>query len=729
MENILKTSKYFIACIALLFFFTLSASTVKGRVSNAKNGKGIQYCNVYLQKTANGTVTDVSGYFNLKVADQGEDTLIIKMIGYETKKIPLDFQEENILSIQLETHVLSYNENVFVSATRRAVSIKNTTVSLDVIEREEIEALNTQNIAEALENITSLQIRDYGGIGNMKTISLRGSSAGHVLVMFDGIRINNPQNGEVDLSLIPLDNVERIEILRGGSSAIFGSDAIGGVVNIITNEPENSNYFNLSIKNTFASFNTYALESSISASNSKIGILTTYQYLSSESDFSYITSMGDTSNRENNDIKRHHFFTQINYNPQKLFKGSKFKVEYNFNNAERGAPGTVAYPYPYARMFDKQHDVRFKFSKSSKDLRHTINTQIFYSYDWNHYLNEHPTEILFPSDDSYTTEVIGTEIQFNSVFYPQLILNYGISIHKDIFNNLTREEVYERYSYAAYLVDESVFSFSSKIISTIKITPSLRFNGNNTFADNLSPKIGVLINLGSRDKYSIKGNYGYNYRVPTFNDLYWPADAYTSGNPELEPEFGRDWDIGLNYSTEHINFESMYFDQKLTNLIVWQSQDWIWSPQNVAEARIYGIENSIKIWALNKKIQFSANYTYMNALDLSNGSGENTLLTYRPRHSANIAIVGNIRDISLRFNTTLKGKRYIDSSNTEDLALPAYILNNLSLRYQWQINRIKFDGMVEIKNLFNISYNIMSDLPMPGREFRLSIGTALINKR
>ena len=147
---------------------------------------------------------------------------------------------------------------------------------------------------------------------------------------------------------------------------------------------------------------------------------------------------------------------------------------------------------------------------------------------------------MFPSNDRYINEAFGSEIQVTSVFMPQLILNYGISVRGNIFNNVGLGRKYDRLSYAVYFVDESVFKFNDLFITSLRITPSLRYNGNNKFSDNLSPKMGLLIDIGSADNFSLKGNIGYNYRIPTFNDLYWPADAYSIGNPLLQPEYGMD---------------------------------------------------------------------------------------------------------------------------------------------------------------------------------------------
>ncbi|MCF7832776.1 MAG: TonB-dependent receptor [Candidatus Marinimicrobia bacterium] len=721
----MRASKGLLICCVLFLFASLSAGTISGFITQEKSGKGIRSCSVYLSNAGNGTVTDQDGFYLLSTPDKGSDTLVVKIIGYKTKKVELIFPVKEMISLQLETHVIPIKGKVTVTATRRLVSVNNTTVSLSVIDREEIEGSSAQNIAEILENTPSLQVRDYGGAGNMKTVSLRGTSAGHVLIMVDGQRINNPQNGEVDFALIPIDHVEKIEVIRGGSSALYGSDAIGGVIHIITKENDKNKKFGLGVKQGFASFGTYSLESNITTSFKRTGLIAAYHYLSSESNFSYEDTFGEEQIRVNNDIKRHAFFTGINYRTSDEANAFKLKMNYYYLTSERGAPGTISFPYPHARMFDEQHDLGLVLSKKSKNLKHQFEVRTYYSNDFNRYLNQHPSEVFFPSDDNYLTEAVGTEMQITSIFIPQFVLNYGVSIRNDMFENLGIEERHERLSYAAYLVEESMFTFPSTIIPKIRITPSLRYNGNNEFKDTWTPKIGFLVNLGPSNKFALKSNYAYNYRVPTFNDLYWPADAYTSGNPDLLPEYGKDWDLGLRFHNEFIDMEVTYFNENLSNLIIWQAEDWVWTPQNVAESRINGLENNIKIIVLNQAIQLTANYSYMNALDLTDGIENATILPNRAKHNANLGLLISQKNFDLKYSLQYVGKRYSDSSNTEDLALASYLVNNISLAYTLKSDIFKVQGIFEIKNLFNTRYSILKDLPLPGREVRLTLNTEL----
>lgn len=718
--NILK---FVIAFLGISFLLTARAETIHGKVHDIESNKALSGCNIYLKASQYGTFSDHDGTFSMNVPDSGKDTLIISMIGYKPYKMYVEFPCDKTLNIGLTSTVLRYGENVLVTATRMPVHVRESTVSLDLINREQIEERNPQNLAELLEFVRSIQIKDYGGIGNQKSLSLRGASAGQVLLLMDGRRINNSQNGEVDLSLISTEHIERVEVVRGGTSAIYGSDAVGGIVHIITRKPDANKLFEFDIKQTLASFNTYSLQGELSASLPFANIISTYQYLDSQSDFSYVDASGEEKTRINNDIRRHHVFSSIDLNIPGLPENSDIILNYGFLSGKRGAPGTMTYSYQHARMQDIHHDAALKYTNRSNNMRHLLQVNLYYLNHYNHYINEDPSDVMFPVNDEYTTSALGSDLQMSSKFSPQLVFNYGISLRADRFNNHNRDELYRRFNYDIYVVDESIFNFKNNVVSGIRLTPSLRYNGNTDFSNTLTPKIGFLAKLGKTGVLALISNAGYSYRAPTFNDLYWPADAYTSGNSDLEPEYGFDWDSGLRFAADRIFFESVYFNQSLTNLINWDGSSGIWRPENIAAAKIRGIESILKVQLINNHLHISADYTYMNARDASAGSiDEGKLLAYRPRHSAGITLRTEIKKLSLSFNTKFKGKCYTYASNSEELALPRYVINNLHLQYRKAVNKLNINFSAEIRNIFDVSYQMLSDLPMPGREYRASLG-------
>ncbi|HRU93217.1 MAG TPA: TonB-dependent receptor plug domain-containing protein, partial [Candidatus Marinimicrobia bacterium] len=196
--------------------------------------------NVYLKNTSIGTATNDAGFYKIENIPLGQYQICVEMIGYEkppVKYVKIIANQNLELNFELNVQVIDFQESVTITATRGHNLITEVPSSVDVIKMEDLEVRNPQNLAEALQNLQGVYIKDYGGLGNTKTISLRGSSSEQVLVMLDGQRLNNPQTGQVDLALIETEGIERIEVVRGGNSALYGSDAVGGVINIITKSP------------------------------------------------------------------------------------------------------------------------------------------------------------------------------------------------------------------------------------------------------------------------------------------------------------------------------------------------------------------------------------------------------------------------------------------------------------------------------------------------------------
>jgi outer membrane receptor for ferrienterochelin and colicins len=300
------------------------------------------------------------------------------------------------------------------------------------------------------------------------------------------------------------------------------------------------------------------------------------------------------------------------------------------------------------------------------------------------------------------------------------VLNYGVNVRLDEFHHQRLDLKYTRLSYDAFIIDESDFTFNNKLIKGLKISPSLRYNGNTDFVDKLTPKIGLLLHLLDDGQLKILANTGLSYRSPTFNDLYWPEDSFSRGNQNLRPESGRDWDAGIRLKVEGLKVDVVYFDQYYTDLILWQDHAGMWWPENVSEARIRGLENSFKWDIISDHLDLYAQYTFMDARNLSQ-QYDNKYLSYRPVHTADIQLNGKILSLGMFFNTHIESKRYTTADNAEIRALPAYIKNDIGMNFLQKTSFVDILYKAEIKNLFDVDYQLLKDYPLAGREIKLSI--------
>ncbi len=709
--------------MAALCLHAGEGATVYGVVLDRSNGQPLVAVNVLFKNTAIGTMTNEEGCYFIQNIPPGNYELITSMMGYEhaVQNLRLLPGDRIKVDFRMKQTILDYGKNVLVTASRTQKLIEEIPASVDLIDEETLSMIDPQDVGEALKNIKGLMIKSYGGLGSTQTISLRGSSSEQVLILVDGQRINNVQNGQVDLSNLPSHDIEKIEVVKGASSALYGSDAVGGVINIITRSPGEEDRFSISAKGILGSFHSRSFVSSLNYAVKGLAVNASYKYLYSLGDFDYTDNYGTESTRLNADIASHSFNGGLGYKFTRSPMDPEIRLKYDHYSSERGAPGTIEPYYYEARMWDRSDNVSMNFNSKIFNPFNDIRFTTSYRTTWNRYLNN---EMLVPTDNSFGTRALNSELQGHSVLNPYLVLTYGIGGQSDAMENEQLDTTYRRLTFYAFVMNESIIKFDRPFLRSLILTPSLRFDSHSDFNDVLSPKIGLVLNFGETWKTGIKSNFGLSYRAPTFNDLYWPEDAYTVGNPELEAESGRDWDLGFRLQfpvLDGMYLESAFFHNRMTNLIIWESNAGMWMPDNVDEALIKGLENGLKLNILEGYLSADINYTYLRAINLSGSASEyGKQLVYRPKHTFNFSLLGVYRMLSVQYGLNITGKRYTDRTNSEVNALPAYAVSDLMFLLKPHIRDLDMNVNFQISNLFNAHYTVMKNLPMPGREYRIS---------
>jgi outer membrane receptor for Fe3+-dicitrate len=264
--------------------------SLTGRVVSEGTRESIPSANVYFRGVHIGASTNAEGYYSIDHIPPGTYSIIVSAIGYTTiyDEISIEAGERKTITFSLRPTVYHLNQ-VTVTATRERSLISEVPATVDIISARDLRVNNVQNIGEALQRVPGVSIRNYGGFGDMKTISIRGSSSGQVLILLDGQRLNNAQSGEVDLSTIPLEGVERIEVVRGSASAIYGADAVGGVINIITKSGsvEDTRIIESGGSLLGGSFGSYGVSLNGSYTGNKVFTIASYKHLASDGNYEY----------------------------------------------------------------------------------------------------------------------------------------------------------------------------------------------------------------------------------------------------------------------------------------------------------------------------------------------------------------------------------------------------------------------------------------------------------
>jgi vitamin B12 transporter len=257
------------------------------------------------------------------------------------------------------------------------------------------------------------------------------------------------------------------------------------------------------------------------------------------------------------------------------------------------------------------------------------------------------------------------------------------------------------------------------------IVPAIRWDHFSDFDGRVSPRVGLVASTGNPIRFSVKANGGMSYRAPAFNDLYWPRDLFTVGNPSLLPEHSRDADLGLLVRTSsgvRFNAGATLFVKDVHDYILWQADDdGLWSPANVGSAAIHGIEGEIGCEPAPGILFMNWSYTRLNAVDRSASALENgKQLAYQPKDQLTAILHCTINRLDLQAEWRYTSRRFIDAANTK--SLDAFHTTDVTARYTFPVSGMSFSAMIAVRNIEGVAYQTNDGYPVPGRELRCTIG-------
>ena len=579
--------------------------------------------------------------------------------------IPLAYAEEPV-SVELE--------KIVVTPLGTQQSYGTVSRSMDVIGPYDLSSVHYENVSQAVDRLTSSQSTDYGAESGTKSISLRGSSANQVLVLVDSRPVTDSQNGEAYLQSIPVDSIDKIEVIKGAASAVYGSSAIGGVVNIITKSP--SKKPETTIESSFGSFQTIHDSFSNSATIKDFGYYFNY---------SYDSSLG---NRENSQYSSHNWTTRLDY---KVGDDNKIYFNSGYFQDKAGTPGSIFFPTPdsFQRDFKDYFDLGWSaklFEDSEINIRGYQNNDKF---------------VFIASPDPYSGDAAsghtrGLLAQYSQKFFDfyKVIAGFDGKMNRVDASLLGKHENTVRSPFVQNEVS---------IGKDIEVNFGARNDDYSNFKGTASPSAGAAYKINEYSKIRI--NYAKGFRAPTFNDLYWPFYGFEQGNPNLKPEKSSSWEGGFDLGYKSgIQLSATYFDNKLKNLIDWEpGTDFIWRPTNVTSAEINGVELKTLV-PLTRSLKFDFGYTCMDPKDVD----QNKFLIYRAKNKCDTGLTLEYEKWNVRFYGEELGRRYTDTAN--DSFLKKNFTASLDASYKVNNNLTTF---VSIDNIFNRSYQLVLGYPMP----------------
>jgi len=575
---------------------------------------------------------------------------------------------------------------IVVTATRQEQRVNESIASLTVIERDEINRFGGSTIGEVISRGVGVEISRQGSVGASESVFIRGANSGHTLVLIDGVRIGSASLGTTALEAIPLEQVERIEILRGPGSALYGSDAIGGVVNVITNAANQNTKSNLKA----------------SAGLGSQGTLTSNFSLAKKIDSTaYVVSVGVSKSDGINSLTK----SANAYNPDNDGYSNKnigLSISHTFNEDFQLGAGYL----------DSRLKNRYDSYQSKLPNYDVVNANLDYQR------NLRATESNLYAKFSPNTKWMSTLRLSNGTDYSDQPSSFDESSNL-IYRTAQRQFMWQNdiklpIGKALLLVErlEQKLDSNSTYSSTGRSVNAYATGWNGKLDRN---SFQFNFRQDKNSQYGVKNTdflgYGYEissywnvatsistaFKAPTFNDLYYPMDGDGSvGNAALKPEESKNREAGLRYDNGKIRGHITYFDNNIKNLISWSEYaPYSYTPYNTASARIKGEEIGLSIQ--NNSWRYKAEVTLQNPEDITN---KTQLISRTKRHSL-LSSYFSQRDYMLGVEVRYVGARYFDKTNSQSMG--GYGLINLFGEYKLNNELTTF---ARLNNLFDRKYEM-----------------------
>lgn len=617
---------------------------------------------------------------------------------------------------------------ITVTANRIATPTLDSPAFVTVISASQIAQSPSKDLAELLRSQSGVNVDDYGPRGGLKTVSIRGSTSAQVLVLVDGVRRNSARDGVVDLSQIPLSMIDHIEIVRGGESSVYGADAVGGIINIITKKTEGTR-LDFKLENgSYLPRSAVRVSEGMAETPAPASALDLVDSQTAALDGSVAfggggLSFGGSFVRAANGYvfyDSRYTGTWRKENHAALLSGSGYiGADLRVGGGTLSTRGSFLYsnsqvPGPLSGFALTTHAEQENTSASGtvnfdtpRFLSDALSLKIggFYRFDRLGYQDPSQTP---PADSTHTTHTAGVTLTQKLTISDSAALIYGIDTEYDFVDStdIGRLNRTALGGFAAFPVSPTAL---------LTVTPSIRYDWYSDFSGGLSYRLGVVYLLG--DSSSLKASAGESYRIPTLNDMYWPG-PWTPGNPKLQPEIAYHADFGYSVRSRTLSLDAALFARYLLGQIVWgPTGDPIadpWTPQNLGRSLIPGFELHAE-WNLTAAVSFKADYTFMYSLLLADASGAHTFaddlrVPYVPVHSFSSGLRWNLGGTELGADMEYVGKQYSDTANTEASALKSHVVFNASFRQELTKN---LTLSVAGKNIFNQLYSAQAGYVMP----------------
>ncbi len=601
---------------------------------------------------------------------------------------------------------------VVITATRTNTNTLELANSITVIDSTEISNRNALVLSDLLKSEYGVGQTTFGSFGSLTTLNIRGANAGHTLVLIDGVEMNMPSDNQLvyDFGILPTESIEKIEILRGPQSTLYGSDAVAGVINITTRKGSGNGKLEVSAEG--GSYSSSLFNSTLDGSVNKFNYLVSYTNKNSRG----ISSAGEKyGNTEKDGSNTNNFSSRLGY---KLLNNLDLNFFFRYNKAENDLdqygglngddPSYIYNMDEFIGRFETDFNIFDELWHQKIGGSYLKNVRD-YSFDSTSVINS----------SSSTSRYDGRKIKFDWQndfnISKQYIVTFGVEAEREevstefysyssIFGNYTSKIPETKVSTTGTYLQGQVKLFNS-FFTTLGIRYDNHENFGGTFTYRIAPAY-IFWSTGTK----IKATVGTGFKAPSVFYLYDPV----YGNPDLNPERNFGWDVGIEQYlwSDGISIGATYFNNHFSDMI---GLDENFKSVNIDKAITEGVEVFLTAKVI-PQLSVKSNFTYMTTENKSTNSSDYGMpLLRRPGHKISLLLMSNpIKKLNLNFETIFVGSRddkMFTGFTSQKVKLNPYTLVNISANY-YLFDFMKLFGRIE--NLFDVDYEEIYGFGTPG---------------
>lgn len=580
---------------------------------------------------------------------------------------------------------------------------------VQVISEKELEPFQGLALAEYLQQRTGLFLRQYGP-GMLASLTMRGTSAGHNAVFWNGLPINSPSLGQADFSILPVGGFDQVAVHFGSGGALYGTDAIGGAIHL-NSKPKFGGGHQVQVASLIGSFGRWNQQVQYGYSNEKFSSRSRFYRNFSRNDFPFrnLSKMGTPVEfQENAQVEQWGVMQDLAWN---LNSKNQISTAVWWNKTDRQIQPVIG-----SNTNDTQQDQNLRWVL---DYFHFGKNKI-----WNTKTGLVKDELIFniKAINKTTQYFIATGLDWD--IHPKWKSKSGIR-HTYITGDLDTYQVSES---RLELYQSNNFHPNEKLSFSVNLRQLIYERNWAPFTPSLGGEWNVWKN--KTQSFLLKTSFARSFKVPTLNDRFWVP----GGNPDLESEKSWSGEIGLKHVIvkNNFNFEQQitHFRMSVDNWIIWLPNGSFWSPQNIRKVNNSGLEYFLDVtqqfgeW----KLGLSGNYAWNQAINQTNISendrSKGKQLPYTPEHKLQSMFLVEKGVISSFLNTQRVGERFVATDNANKLK--PYQLWDMGVNYQWTLGgKVSGNFGAQINNLFNTDYQVLRLRAMPGRNYQFNLNITI----